>query len=541
VRPSTRTTTKTYDSTAGATLGSSNYQLSPLVGSDAITVTQPSGVYASATAGSEGVTAALSSANFSAVSGLLSNYILPAVAIGPGTITQAATSSTIIWNTPAAITYGIALSVAQLNASSTIAGSFSYSPAAGTVLGAATQTLAATFTPTDTTDYKNGSASVTLLVNQATPAITWATPAAITYGAALSGTQLDASSTVAGTFSYSPARGVLTAGSHLLSVTFTPTDATDYTSATSTVTLTVNQATPTISWSNPVAISYGTHLSGTQLNATASVAGTFSYNPAAGSVLTAGSHLLSVTFTPTDGTDYTTATATVSLTVVPIALTITSGSPTTTYGSTLPTIAPSYSGFIFGDSASSLTTQPACTTTATSASNVGSYPTTITQGSLTLQRNYASNYTLVFVNGTLTVTPARLNVVANSYSRQINQPNPAFGYTINGFVNGDSQISATTGAPACCSTTAINSSPAGIYAITIAPGSLAAKNGNYTLNFVNGVLVIYNPNSRNDPHCDGYGNYNPNPQYDNNKWPDSSSYNYYWGNGGGGPNITYWP
>ena len=721
------TPTKTYDNTTGATLASANYQLSPLVGSDAITVTQPSGVYASATAGPEGVTATLSAANFSAVSGLLSNYILPAVATGPGTITQAATSSTITWNAPAAITYGTALSVAQLNASSTIAGSFSYSPAAGTVLGAGTQTLNVTFTPTDATDYTNGSASVTLFVNQATPTITWPTPAAITYGAGLSGTQLDATASVAGTFSYSPASGVLTAGSHTLSVTFTPTDGTDYTSATSTVALTVNQATPTISWPTPVAISYGTHLSATQLNATASVAGTFSYNPAAGSVLTAGSHLLSVTFTPTDGTDYTTATATVSITVAPIALTITSGSPTTIYGSTLPAIVPSYSGFISGDSASSLSTQPTCTTTATSASNVGSYPTgcsgavdanyiisykpgtltvtpavltvaanrltfaygggdgdndeddvthpmtyaitgfalgqtaatdltgtpsetsntpeggpvgsytitmaagslklksayssnytisyvsaplvitpavltvtatsqsdvygaidsdncgqvnrhlaytvtgfaynqsqyqvlngsptetttataksnvgsypiTITQGSLSLQRNYASNYTLVFVNGTLTVTPARLNVVANSYSRQINQPNPAFGYTINGFVNGDSQTSATTGTPACCSTTAVTSSPVGIYAITIAPGSLAAKNGNYTLNFVNGVLVVYNPRDRNDAHCDGNGNYNSNPQYDNNNWPDNSSYNYYWGNGGGGPNIYH--
>ena len=84
--------TKTYDGITGAALTSSNYQLSPLVGSDVISVTQPSGVYASATAGPEGVTAALSSVNFSAVSGLLSNYILPTAATGPGTIAQAATS-----------------------------------------------------------------------------------------------------------------------------------------------------------------------------------------------------------------------------------------------------------------------------------------------------------------------------------------------------------------------------------------------------------------------------------------------------------------
>jgi len=40
----------------------------------------------------------------------------------------------------------------------------------------------------------------TLTINQATPTISWATPAAITYGTALSTTQLNASSTVAGSF-----------------------------------------------------------------------------------------------------------------------------------------------------------------------------------------------------------------------------------------------------------------------------------------------------------------------------------------------------
>ena len=56
------------------------------------------------------------------------------------------------------------------------------------------------------------SSAITQVVNQATPAITWATPAAITYGTALSATQLNATSTVAGTFTYSPVTGtVLTA------------------------------------------------------------------------------------------------------------------------------------------------------------------------------------------------------------------------------------------------------------------------------------------------------------------------------------------
>ena len=175
--------TKTYDGITGAALTSSNYQLSPLVGSDVISVTQPSGVYASATAGPEGVTAALSSVNFSAVSGLLSNYILPTAATGPGTIAQAATSSTITWNTPAAITYGTALSVTQLNASSTVAGTFSYSPVSGGVLTAGSHTLSVTFTPTDTTDYTTATATVTLVVNQATQTITFIAPTSpVTYG-----------------------------------------------------------------------------------------------------------------------------------------------------------------------------------------------------------------------------------------------------------------------------------------------------------------------------------------------------------------------
>ena len=77
------------------------------------------------------------------------------------------------------------------------------------------------------------------------------------------------------------------------------------------------QQPPTITWPTPANIVYGTALSATQLNATASVPGSFSYSPAAGTVLSVGPHTLTATFSPTDTTDYTTATATVTLTVIP--------------------------------------------------------------------------------------------------------------------------------------------------------------------------------------------------------------------------------
>jgi len=88
--------------------------------------------------------------------------------------------------------------------------------------------------------------SVTYTVSKASAGLAWATPGAITYGTALSGTQLNATASVPGTFVYSPPSGtVLAVGTQTLSVTFTPTDSTDYATATKTVTLTVNKATTT--------------------------------------------------------------------------------------------------------------------------------------------------------------------------------------------------------------------------------------------------------------------------------------------------------
>jgi hypothetical protein len=126
----------------------------------------------------------------------------------------------------------------------------------GAIPSAGTASYGVTFTPIDTADYTTESNSVSVTVNQATPAITWATPAAITYGTALSATQLDATANVAGSFAYIPAAGtILGAGTNTLSVVFTPTDATNYSSVTQTVLLTVTSVTtpttPTISGLSP--------------------------------------------------------------------------------------------------------------------------------------------------------------------------------------------------------------------------------------------------------------------------------------------------
>lgn len=82
------------------------------------------------------------------------------------------------------------------------------------------------------------------------------------------------------------------------------------------------KATPIITWNNPAAITYGTPLSLSQLDASANVAGTFAYTPPGGTVLNVGTQTLSVVFSPTDTTDYTTATDTVSLVVLPATATV---------------------------------------------------------------------------------------------------------------------------------------------------------------------------------------------------------------------------
>ncbi|MGC2325109.1 MAG: choice-of-anchor D domain-containing protein [Candidatus Sulfotelmatobacter sp.] len=247
----------------------------------------------------------------------------------PSSVTYTVGQATPVlnWSTPAAITYGTALSATQLTATASVVGAFTYTPAAGTVLTAGSHTLSVTFTPTDNTDYTTATATVLLVVKQAAPTISWATPAPITYGTALSALQLNAAASVAGTFVYNPAAGtVLNAGTQMLSATFTPTDSTDYSTAAATVPLVVNQAASVISWATPAPITYGTPLSSAQLDATANIPGTFVYAPPAGTVLPAGSQTLAVNFTPTNTLDYSSATTQVTLLVTQPSINLSPGS-----------------------------------------------------------------------------------------------------------------------------------------------------------------------------------------------------------------------
>ncbi len=241
-------------------------------------------------------------------------------AAGSGTVNVTAATKTnpnLVWNTPAPIAYGTPLGATQLDATASVAGTFAYSPASGTVLTTGSQILSVTFTPTDSTDYATATSIVSLTVNRAAPTITWATPAAITYGTILSVAQLDATTSASGTFAYSPPAGtLLKAGQQVLMAIFTPTDTTDYIATSASVTLTVNKVTPTIAWSTPAAVAAGTALTSAQLNAVPSVPGTLVYTPPLGTIMsTTGNITLSTSFTPSDTVDYSDASATTILDV----------------------------------------------------------------------------------------------------------------------------------------------------------------------------------------------------------------------------------
>jgi hypothetical protein len=257
-----------------------------------------------------------------------------------------------------------------------------------------------------------------------------------------------------------------------------------------------------IDWPTPDPISYGTPLTATQLDATAKVVsesgsgfdnidGTFAYTvdgspvtAAENRVIPGGTHTLSVTFTPTGNSAAmaSPATKSVSLVVNPVSLSVSPAIPTGYhYGDTGPTIGVTYSGFVNGDDASDLTTAPTCTTTATSASPVATYPVHCSGG-------VSPSYTFQYLDdgATIVVNKRNLDVsgptFSSTYGNTISAIQPV--YDLTDFVNGDGPNTALT-APSC-SVAATSASPVGNYFTTCTGGSFA----NYSVTPHTGILTI---------------------------------------------------
>ena len=120
------------------------------------------------------------------------------------------------------------------------------------------------------------------------------------------------------------------------------------------------------------------------------------------------------------------------------------------------------------------------TSVANSGSSVGDYAIVPT---LVDPDNKLANYNVVINNGTLTVTPAPLSIVADDVTRATGQPNPAFTGTVTGVKNGD-DITATHDSPATLG------SEAGTYPIVPTLKDASGRIGNYAVTISNGTLTV---------------------------------------------------
>lgn len=462
-----------YGTLLSATQLNATVSVSGLTAAGALTYNPPAGTRLQAGNGQTLTVTAAATSNYEQATKSVSLDVLKAKPV-------------LTWATPAPIVYRTPLSGTQLNATANIPGTFTYNPPAGTVLEAGQQPLAAHFTPTDTNNYELADASVTLEVQQATPILTWPTPAGIVYGTALSSTQLNATADVPGVFTYSPAAGtILNAGpAQTLSVQFVPTDTRNFKNASATVKLDVAKAKQTLTWT-PVAIVYGTPLGASQLNAQVTVvgpaaAGALVYTPPSGTVLDAGTHTLTVVAQETP--NYETATLSVPLEVARKPLSLVVDAKSKLYGGAVPALTGTLTGVVNHDNIT-----PSYSTTATISSPAGTYPI---NGALVDPANRLFNYAVTITPATLTVLPAPLQISADPKSKQYSDPLPQLTATYTGLVLGETP--AVLSGTLVIQTTAVRLSAPGPYPITI--GGLSSPN--YAIVYVNSTFTVTQEDAR---------------------------------------------
>jgi hypothetical protein len=204
-------------------------------------------------------------------------------------------------------------------------------PSSGDIVGTPSQ--AGTFPVTLSATNAGGTASLglTFAIGKALTTVSLSNLSSTFDGTAKSATATTGAGNLTVNVTYnSSATPPTSAGTYAVSAVISDTNYQGSTSGN----LVIGQASTTAAWATPAAISYGTALSGTQLNATANVNGSFVYSPAIGAMLAAGSQTLSVTFTPADAIDYTGTTGSVSLTIGQATAAIVLGNLAVTYDST---------------------------------------------------------------------------------------------------------------------------------------------------------------------------------------------------------------
>jgi sugar lactone lactonase YvrE len=399
---------------------------------------------------------------------------------------------------PTTFGYSITGTVYSQNPMLVITGAPAIAPDTGSTAAVGTHALLATKGTLQAANYTFVFVPGTLTVKKATLKIT-AAPATFTYGSALPklgwtatgfvngdpttvltgapglATSASAGSRV-GTYSITPSIGTLAAANYAFTfvtgiATVTPAP---LTVAPSPVSMTYGAAVPVLkSWQALGLVNGDT------------IASAFTGAPALSTTATSatapGTASIAIAVGTLAAANYTISLQPGTLTINKATLSVTASSAARTYGQANPAFAYTLTGFLNGDTSAVVTGVPTLTASVTNASPAGQYPIAVAAGTLA-----SSKYTFALANGILTVNPAVLTVTAASAAGTYGSAMPALTFNITGFVNGDS-ATVVSGVPTL-STTATATSPAGVYPVTAAVGSLAAAN--YTFTCVPGELTI---------------------------------------------------
>jgi RHS repeat-associated protein len=208
---------------------------------------------------------------------------------------------------------------------------------------------------------------------------------------------------------------------------------------------------------------------------------TASYVTAATAASHAGAYAITATLNDPNGRlgNYTVTNNPGTLTVTPAALTVSANDKTKVYGAALPALTVSYGGLVNGDTPATFSaapnTPPSVTTAATAGSHVGTY-------AITASGAVDADYSISYVAGSLTVTPAALTISADDKSMTYGGTLPVLTASYSGLVNGDTGAAIT----GLSLSTVPASSHAGSYAITASGGADA----DYSITLKNGTLTI---------------------------------------------------
>ena len=155
--------------------------------------------------------------------------------------------------------------------------------------------------------------------------------------------------------------------------------------------------TPQITWVVPSPLNYGTRLSEVHLNPTTEVPGRLELSHSQGEVLPAGEHTLKVDFYPTDQTTYRAVSLERTINVNKASLTISVADVSRIISTQNPNFVITYNGFVNNETKANLISEAVATTTATTSSEPGDYP-------ITLSGAASNNYAITYVSGVLKVS-----------------------------------------------------------------------------------------------------------------------------------------